>query len=78
MNPWISIARGAIGLVPAIILVVFAGTIMGLGLALGPSRRAYALATADHFTSLAYAIIGMPRSGTWPEPPPSTQPAGEL
>ena len=64
MSPWILIARAAVGLIPSLVLIVFAGIIMLIGLALTEKRREYALSASDHLTDLAYAIVGATRNST--------------
>jgi len=49
-------------IIPAILIVLFAGFIALIALALDSDRRQYALDLADHFAELASVIVGVPRS----------------
>jgi hypothetical protein len=76
------------GIIPATLVVVFAGVIALIALALDSGRRQYALDLADRFIDLAAVLVGVstpgrPRmaqparrgpSGTPPEVPPEAQP----
>jgi hypothetical protein len=60
MATFILVVRVLIGAAPALILVSGAVLLMIVALALGASRRTYALDAADKFTALAGVIMGMP------------------
>ncbi|MGH3752734.1 MAG: hypothetical protein ACRDRP_08565 [Pseudonocardiaceae bacterium] len=62
---WLSgvkaVAQSVAGVLPALLLVLFAGVLSLLGLACDQGRRAYALACADRFIDLATVLVGWPQ-----------------
>jgi hypothetical protein len=59
------------GIIPATLVVVFAGVIAVIALALDSGRRQYALDLADRFIELASVLVGV----AVPRRPRMTQPA---
>jgi hypothetical protein len=59
------------GIIPATLVVAFAGVIALIALALDSGRRQYALDLADRFTELASVLVGV----TMPRRPRMVQPA---
>lgn len=55
-----AIAQPVAGILPALIIVIFAGLLSLLGLICEEGRRNYALAYADRFIDLATVLIGNP------------------
>ncbi len=51
----------AAGIVPATLIVLFAGLIALIALALDSGRRQYALDLADRFADLASVLVGVTR-----------------
>ncbi|WP_131765279.1 hypothetical protein [Candidatus Protofrankia californiensis] len=68
-SPWLTslraIVQPVVGVLPAILIVLFAGLLALLGLLVGADRRAYALDYADRLIDLAAVLVGHPR----PSPP---------
>jgi hypothetical protein len=74
------------GIIPATLVVLFAGVIALIALALDPGRRQYALDLADRFVELASVLVGVtmprrprmvqPAKRNLPEAPPPDQPKG--
>jgi hypothetical protein len=50
-----------VGIVPATLIVLFAGMVALIALALDTSRRQYALDLADRFADLASVLVGVTR-----------------
>lgn len=67
----------AAGIVPATLIVLFAGLIALIALALDSGRRQYALDLADRFVDLAAVLVGTtrPRLSQMPQ---KSKPHGEL
>jgi hypothetical protein len=61
---WLSgvkaVAQSAAGMLPALLLVIFAGVLALLGLICDQDRRTYALAYADRLVDLAAVLVGRP------------------
>lgn len=57
--------RFLLGLVPALLTVLFAGLIALLALVMDKGRREYALKVADRFVKLAAVLVG----ASYPPPP---------
>lgn len=79
---WLSgmktVAQSVAGILPALMLVIFAGLLALLGLICEEGRRAYALAYADRIVDLAAVLVGRPRkapeSNVAPRCPPDHLP----
>lgn len=63
--PWLASMRALVqpvaGAIPAVLIVLFAGTLALLGLFVNADRRAYTLDYADRLTDLATVILGNSR-----------------
>jgi hypothetical protein len=63
---WLSgvkaVAQSVAGMLPALVLVIFAGVLALLGLVCDQGRRTYALDYADRLVVLAAVLVGRPLS----------------
>ncbi len=66
MTPLPGLGRAVIGVIPATVVVVFAGLLARLALCFDAGRRQYALELAERFTDLAFVIVGAPVSSARP------------
>jgi hypothetical protein len=57
--PPVRVLHVIVGFIPATLVVVFAGIIALIALALDPDRRQYALDIADRFIELAAVLVGV-------------------
>jgi hypothetical protein len=60
--PPVRVLQVIAGIIPAILIVLFAGLIALIALALDPDRRQYALDLAERFADLASVLVAVPRS----------------
>jgi hypothetical protein len=60
--PPVRVLQVIAGIVPAILIVLFAGLIALIALALDSDRRQYALDLAERFADLASVLVAVPRS----------------
>jgi hypothetical protein len=56
------VAQPVAGALPALVLVLFAGLLMMLGLFFRAEGRAYVLACAGRMVDLAAVVVGFPRN----------------
>jgi hypothetical protein len=70
------VPRHVLGLLPALLVVVFAGVIALIGLALRQSGRQYALSQAKVFVDMAGILVGNPRKPPDPDQPNRSDPSG--
>ncbi|MDT3447016.1 hypothetical protein [Pseudofrankia sp. BMG5.37] len=66
MAPWLeglrTVAQPVVGALPALVVVLFAGLLMLLGLFFRADGRAYVLGCASWLVDLAAVVVGSPRN----------------
>ncbi len=72
----VQLLRHVLGLLPAVLVVLFAGAIALIGLALRQPGRQYALSQAKVFVDMAGILVGSPRKPPDPDHPNRVDPSG--